>query len=36
VLPVLYHLLWAGVLVTDLASAPLSAESVVAIRGGAR
>lgn len=36
VLPVLYHLLWAGVLVTDLASVPLSAESVVAIGGDAR
>jgi hypothetical protein len=36
VLPVLYHLLWAGVLVTDLASAPLCAESVVAIGGDAR
>lgn len=35
VLPVLYHLLWAGVLVTDLASAPLSGESVVTADGGA-
>ena len=35
VLPVLYHLMWAGMLVTDLASAPLSGDSVVAARGGA-
>jgi hypothetical protein len=35
VLPVLYHLLWTGVLVTDLASAPLSGESVVTAGGGA-
>ncbi len=35
VLPVLYHLLWAGVLVTDLASARLDAESVVTAGGGA-
>jgi hypothetical protein len=32
---VLYHLLWTGVLVTDLASAPLSGESVVTAGGGA-
>jgi hypothetical protein len=30
VLPVLFHLMWTGVLVTDLASASLSGESVVA------
>jgi hypothetical protein len=36
VLPVLYHLLWAGVLVTDLASAPLGTESVVTAAEGAR
>jgi hypothetical protein len=35
VLPVLYHLLWAGTLATDLASAPLSGDSVVADCGGA-
>jgi hypothetical protein len=35
VLPVLYHLLWTGVLVTGLASAPLSAESIVAVSGDA-
>lgn len=35
VLPVLYHLLWAGVLVTDLASVPLSTDSVVTAAGGA-
>jgi hypothetical protein len=35
VLPVLYHLLWTGVLVTDLVSAPLSGESVVTASGGA-
>lgn len=34
VLPVVYHLLWARVLVTDLALAPLSGESVVAACGG--
>jgi len=33
---VLYHLLWTGVLVTDLASALLGAESVVTVSGGAR
>jgi hypothetical protein len=31
VLPVLYHLLWSGVLIADLASAPLSWESVVTV-----
>jgi hypothetical protein len=36
VLPVLYHLLWTGVLVTDLAPALLGAESVVTVSGGAR
>jgi hypothetical protein len=36
VLPVLYHLLWTGVLVTDLASALLGGESVVTIGGGGR
>lgn len=35
VLPVAFHLLWTGVLVTDLASAPLRGESVVAAGGGA-
>jgi hypothetical protein len=35
VLPVLYHLLWAGMLVTDLESGPLSGDSVVAAGGGA-
>ena len=34
VLPVLFHLMWSGVLVADLASAPLTGESVVAV--GAR
>ena len=33
--PVLYHLLWAGTLVTDLASVLLSGDSVVAASGGA-
>lgn len=36
VLPALYHLLWTGELVTDLAAAPLGWDSVVAARGGAR
>lgn len=36
VLPVLYHLVWTGVLVVDLVSAPLSTESAVASAGGAR
>jgi hypothetical protein len=36
VLPVLYHLLWTGVLVTDLASVPLGTESVVTAAEGAR
>ncbi len=36
VLPVLYHLLWAGVLLTDLASAPLSTESAVTVGPGPR
>jgi hypothetical protein len=36
VLPVLYHLLWSGVLVTDLTSAPLGWESVVTVGGGGR
>jgi len=31
VLPVLYHLLWRHVLVTDLATAPLSPSSVVSL-----
>jgi hypothetical protein len=35
VLPVLYHLLWTGTLATDLASAPLSGDSVVAASEGA-
>jgi hypothetical protein len=29
VLPVLFHLIWLGALTADLASAPLSAESLV-------
>jgi hypothetical protein len=35
VLPVLFHLLWTGALVTDLTSAPLNGASVVAASGGA-
>jgi hypothetical protein len=31
VLPMLFHLLWAGMLVTDLTSAPLSGASLVAV-----
>ena len=33
VLPVLYHLLWTGMLAAELASVPLSGESVVTIGG---
>jgi len=36
VLPVLFHLLWAGVLVADLGSVPVSAESAVMAGAGAR
>jgi hypothetical protein len=36
VLPMLFHLLWAGMLVTDLASAPLSGASLVAVGECAR
>ena len=36
VLPALYHLLWAGELVTDLASGPLSTDSAVMACGGRR
>jgi len=36
VLPVLYHLLWTGALVTDLTSAPLGWESGVTAGGGGR
>jgi len=36
VLPTLFHLLWAGMLVTDLTSAPLTGASLVAAREGAR
>jgi len=34
VLPVLFHLLWVGVLATDVASAPLSAASIVSTGTG--
>jgi len=36
VLPVLYHLLWTGLLVTDLATVPLSTGSVVTVSGDGR
>ena len=36
VLPVLYHLLWTGMLAADLGSVPLSGESVVTASGGAK
>jgi len=36
VLPVLFHLLWAGVLVADLRSAPLAGDTVVGVAGGGR
>lgn len=36
VLPTLFHLLWAGMLVADLASAPLTGASLVAAREGVR
>lgn len=36
VLPVLFHLLWMGVLVADLRSAPLAGRTVVAVAGGVR
>jgi len=35
VLPVLYHLLWTGVLVTELVAAPLSGDLVVTVGGSA-
>jgi hypothetical protein len=34
VLPVLFHLLWSGILTTDLAEAPLNAATVVTSAGG--
>jgi hypothetical protein len=34
VLPVLFHLLWTGVLVADLRSAPLAGHTVVPLTGG--
>ncbi|WP_319617644.1 TnsA-like heteromeric transposase endonuclease subunit [Rhodococcus opacus] len=36
VLPSLFHLMWTGVLVADLVSAPLSGGSVVRVAGGGR
>lgn len=36
VLPVLFHLLWTGVLVADLRSAPLAGRTVVGLAGGNR
>jgi hypothetical protein len=36
VLPVLFHLLWTGVLVADLRSASLSGHTVVGTTGGSR
>lgn len=36
VLPTLFHLLWAGILVTDLTSAPLSGASLIAVGENAR
>ncbi|MGB6163270.1 MAG: TnsA-like heteromeric transposase endonuclease subunit [Pseudonocardiaceae bacterium] len=36
VLPTLFHLMWAGTLVADLASAPLNGASLVTVAGGAR
>jgi hypothetical protein len=36
VLPVLFHLMWTGQLAADLASAPLSAASLVTVAGGVR
>jgi hypothetical protein len=36
VLPMLFHLLWAGILVTDLTSAPLSGASLIAVGESAR
>lgn len=35
-LPSLFHLMWTGVLVADLVSAPLTGESVVRVAGGGR
>jgi hypothetical protein len=34
VLPSLFHLLWSGVLTTDLASAPLHGSSIISVPGG--
>lgn len=34
VLPVVFHLIWTGVLVTDLRSAPLAGDCVVGLSGG--
>ena len=36
VLPSLFHLMWTGALTADLASAPLSGESLVSVGGGRR
>ena len=36
VLPVLFHLLWTGVLVADLRSAPLAGRTLVTVVGGGR
>ena len=36
VLPSLFHLMWTGILTTDLTSAPLCGSSVVSVRGGGR
>ena len=36
VLPSLFHLMWTGALVADLASAPLSSGSLVSVSGGGR
>lgn len=34
VLPVVFHLIWTGVLVTDLRSAPLAGNAVISLSGG--
>lgn len=36
VLPSLFHMMWTGILTTDLTSAPLCGSSVVGVRGGDR
>jgi hypothetical protein len=36
VLPSLFHLMWTGILTTDLISAPLHGSSVVSLCGGGR